>query len=226
MLIKRLLLVALITTTSMNVFGAPNQAEVQRLSQYGVQSNKITMADLNAVLNECKQVTDWNNATNLPLSSILRAQLSNDTTMDDLGNSATFATLFPGNPGIAAQFKTLVSATASQSQRLAAITAIEAAMSPAAAPVAVGNQYDLIGEPWLNELLLSWGLTPTGDISQDINMANAGGATPLINAAANNYSQFVEFALAHGADKNATMPDGNRAIDLTTSDTVKSLLNS
>lgn len=138
MLIKKVIFVAILATVAPTVLAFDMAFINEAATNYGVQSNAISEVDLIKVLEECRKVDDWANIEALPLSSVLRAQLSSDTTLAKIGDTETFKSLFPANSAeIAAEFKKLVAKDSTSASRNAAIDQILTLKLAAPTPVAV-----------------------------------------------------------------------------------------
>lgn len=124
MLIKRILLVALVATATTSLICKVDPSVMGSLQQYGVQSNRIDQDGFNALIEQAKLVDNWDNTDDLAVSSIIRAQFTDegDTTMNGLGRGEAFNNLFVIDSKVAAhELKELVSASSTPESRAKAI---------------------------------------------------------------------------------------------------------
>ena len=236
---KSLLIVALVSINAL-CFGSDIRDLAER---FGLQNNNIDKESTKAVLVYASSGMFSLEPDALAASSIIRAQFTKigDSTLNGLGQGDAFARLFNNNQHAAYLLKELVGINPSldRSKIIGELNTILDSSDAAAggagggfvttgsvAAVSGGVDRSRFGknyDKWLNDKLVSWGLTPTGDLATDANMANSGGATPLINASVQDLHDVVEFLLQAGADKNARL-EGKTAEDYAAGSATKAVI--
>jgi hypothetical protein len=224
MLIKRILLVALVATATMNCLGT---ADVSSLVQYGVQSNSISEDNARLLIQQAKEVDDWNNPKDLAVSSIVRAQFTNggDTTLEGINRG-----VLNGSPE---DLKDLIRPEKTKEQRqliankiLSEAPAAGASAGASASAAPASRVWADNYHAWLQRWLSERGIAASGNTQADVNLSNAAGVTPLMNAASNGLDDVVEFLLDMGANPNLVMQGGDTAETLAQNDTIRSLIRS
>ena len=186
---KGLLVIALISMAGTCL------ADVNTLAaNYGVQNNSIDQAGLNEALSilslsDAKFNDNSTKAADIrAVSAVLRAQLSNNTTIDNIGNTDAFAKLFPFyTSDVVTQFKILLAGDTSAINRATAAKLIKISQ-------------------WMGKQHAENGTITTGSIGNDINGAKRhDGAAALHYAAYSGSIDMIQDLLDLGADKSATL---------------------
>jgi len=194
MLIKRILLVALVATATMNCLALLDNGTVVALGLQGATTSPDKLVAL------AKDVVDLDgdfnsNTAKLARSSAIRNLTTalGDTTLAGIGNSSNFADLFPYYTNdVANQFKVLLDANSTPKQQAEA--------------------YKLIAvSQFLGQANQSNGITPTDSIRNDVmNSKRSDGAGILLHALTGDTSsqQLIPSLIELGADESFTTPWG------------------